>query len=35
MNKFMEIYSRPMTQVVIVGFVAFCLPGLYNTITVC
>ncbi|KAJ2958795.1 hypothetical protein NQZ79_g5635 [Umbelopsis isabellina] len=29
----MEIYSRPMTQVVIVGFVAFCLPGLYNTIT--
>ncbi|KAI9285215.1 hypothetical protein BC943DRAFT_306137 [Umbelopsis sp. AD052] len=29
----MTFYSRPMTQVAMVGLVAFCLPGLYNTIT--
>lgn len=34
MNQFMKVYSWPMTQIAMVGFVAFCLPGLYNTISV-
>ncbi|KAK0373064.1 hypothetical protein CLIM01_09587 [Colletotrichum limetticola] len=32
-SKLMRLYSNPWTQIILISFICFCLPGMYNALT--
>ncbi|TQN71792.1 UNC93-like protein [Colletotrichum shisoi] len=32
-SKLMKLYSHPWTQIILISFICFCLPGMYNALT--